>query len=335
MIPWNLEGTVDTPHVAVVVPTMGRPSMLRRCLLALLSQTLEPQRVEIIVANDRPDEKTERVVEALRQSHKNGPMLHYLAVTDGTGPAHARNLGWRYSVAPIIAFTDDDTIPDPRWLEEGLRVMQKENAAAAAGRIIVPLPDEPTDYELDASGLERAEFVTANCFVRRELLRECQGFDERYAAAWREDADLQFHCLERGYRIARATWATVVHPVRPAGFGVSLKQQRKVQFDALLYRKYKGLYRERIRRSPRYDYYLTVALLLVGLVGAAVGNGLLATICLGAWALLTLRLCLRRLRHTSHAPMHVLEMLVTSAAIPPLAVFWRMVGNFRFRVLLL
>jgi hypothetical protein len=35
---------------------------------------------------------------------------------------------------------------------------------------------------------------------------------------------------------------------------------------------------------------------------------------------------------TSKSPSHVAEMLVTSALIPPLAVFWRAVGAFRFRV---
>jgi hypothetical protein len=34
----------------------------------------------------------------------------------------------------------------------------------------------------------------------------------------------------------------------------------------------------------------------------------------------------------SRRPGHVLEMAVTSMLIPPLAVFWRLVGALRYRV---
>jgi len=37
------------------------------------------------------------------------------------------------------------------------------------------------------------------------------------------------------------------------------------------------------------------------------------------------------LRHTSKEAVHVAEMLLTSALIPPLAVFWRVVGCVRYR----
>src|SRR5687768_8796137 len=126
-------------RVSVVVPTCGRPELLARCLAALEKQTLPQQAYEVLVVDDG----------ALR-----------------SGPAAARNRGWRRARAPVVAFTDDDTEPRPDWLEQGLRALQ--DADAASGRIVMPLPAAPTDYERDAQGLERAEFVTANCFVRRE-----------------------------------------------------------------------------------------------------------------------------------------------------------------------
>ncbi len=52
----------------------------------------------------------------------------------------------------------------------------------------------------------------------------------------------------------------------------------------------------------------------------------------GIWLWLTLRFCLRRLKPAVKTPRHVLEMIVTSILIPPLAVFWRLVGAVRFRV---
>ncbi len=50
------------------------------------------------------------------------------------------------------------------------------------------------------------------------------------------------------------------------------------------------------------------------------------------WFALTARFCGRRLTGTSHAVGHVAEMAVTSALIPPLAVFWRLAGAVKYRV---
>src|SRR5690349_1100437 len=71
--------------VSVVVPTCGRPDLLRRCIAALEAQTLPPARYEIIVVDDTASRR---------------------------GPAAARNIGWRRASAPIVAFTDDDTTPE-------------------------------------------------------------------------------------------------------------------------------------------------------------------------------------------------------------------------------
>jgi glycosyltransferase involved in cell wall biosynthesis len=283
------------PAVTVVVPTCGRPELLARCLAALEKQSLPRETYEIIVVDDSE----------LR-----------------SGPAAARNRGWRQARAPIVAFTDDDTEPHAQWLAHGLRAMQ--GADAASGRIIMPIPDVPTDYERDAQGLERSEFVTANCFVRRDALERLGGFDESFRMAWREDSDLHFRLLRCGARIARAPDALVVHPVRPAPWGVSLKQQRKVMFDALLFKKHRALYRSRIRAGARWDYYAIVASLLLAAIGFMPA--------IAVWALLTARFFLHRMRGASARPGHVLEMLVTSVLIPPLAVFWRLAGALRYRV---
>jgi hypothetical protein len=131
------------PAVSVVSPTCGRPDLLRRCLAALEAQTLPPDTVEIIVVGD---------------THSRH------------GPASARNRGWRRAKSDLVAFTDDDTVPDRRWLERGLAAFAP-GVDAVCGRIVMPIPRTPTDYERNESGLERAEFVTANCLVRKAVLQ--------------------------------------------------------------------------------------------------------------------------------------------------------------------
>jgi GT2 family glycosyltransferase len=322
----------STPALSVVVPTCGRIKLLERCLAALLRQSLAGRHYEIIVVDDHPNVLTEELVSRSRAGIAGpGPALTYVANAGRHGPAAARNRGWRLARAPIVAFTDDDTVPTPGWLRHGLDAFG-DGVDALCGRIEMPVPAAPTDYERDAQQLESAEFVTANCFCRKSVLTALDGFDERFLLAWREDSDLHFRLLAIGAHIARAPQAVVVHPLRAAPWGVSLLQVRKIAFDALLYKKHPRLYREKIRASPRWDYYAIVATIPLILSGAAMGSRLLAFGGAAAWSLLTLLLLRRRLRGTSRRPAHIAEMVLTSALIPPLAVFWRMAGAIRFRV---
>ncbi len=329
------------PDITVVVPTYLRPMLLERCLLALMGQDLPRDRYEIVVVDDGHNDPTRDQVRVLA-ARTDAPAIHYLRPPRGRGPAVARNAGWRAARGAVVAFTDDDTIPDAHWLTRGHQaLLAHPEWVAASGRVQVPrlaMPadrlERPTDHELMTRGLETAEFVTANAFVRREALRDIDGFDERFLRAWREDSDLQFRLQQLG-PVGRVAEAQVWHPVRPERWGVSLRQQRNVFFDALLYRKHPGLYRSRIRPVPPWDYYAIVALTLASIVMALAGWTDPAVVALAGAALLILMLARRRLRNTSHAPRHVLEMVATSVAIPFLSVYWRLRGAWHFRTLFL
>lgn len=326
-----------TPLVSVVIPTYRRPPLLLRCLRAVLVQMFDAGPFEVIVVDDGHDQATRQAVESLRPEVPAWVSLRYLRPASGRGPAVARNAGWRAAVAPLIAFTDDDTIPDPMWLAAGTAAMERApDWAAACGQVLVPpLTVPPTDHERMTQGLASAEFVTANAFVRTAALRQIDGFDERFLRAWREDSDLQFRLMRDVGPVGRASNAIVQHPVRPESWGVCLRQQRNTFFDALLYKKHPKLYRERIRPVPPWDYYLIVVLALAAPVLGLAGSGTAAAACAAIACALVLRLAWRRLRGTAHTPAHVLEMLVTSALIPFLSVYWRVRGALRFRVLFL
>jgi GT2 family glycosyltransferase len=318
--------------VSVVVPTCGRLDLLDRCLDALTRQTLSASSYEVIIVDDEPNHNTLHLVAGWRaRTLERGPRLVYVSNAGPHGPAAARNRGWRIAQAPLIAFTDDDTVPSPGWLASALAAFA-DGVDALCGRIEMPLPAMPTDYQRDARLLETAEFVTANCFCRKNILERLEGFDERFTSPWREDSDLHFRLLDINARIAHAPEALVVHPVRPAPWGVSLFQIKKMAFDALLYKKHPRLYRQKIQGTPRWDYYAIVGALLAGLAGLVAGATPLAAVGAAAWLTLTIRLCARRLSGTAKTPSHVAEMIVTSALIPPLAVFWRIAGAIRYRV---
>jgi glycosyltransferase involved in cell wall biosynthesis len=314
-----------TTFVSVVVPTYRRNDLLGRCLARLQNQSLDPSHYEVIVCDDAPDESTRELVQSL--ARPEGPALVYVPVTATQGPAGARNAGWRSGRGSIVAFTDDDCLPEPGWLAAGLAALA--HADAATGRTVVPVPERPTDHERDTAGLATAEFITANCFCQRTALEEVGGFDERFTAAWREDSDLHFSLLERGKRIVKADDAVVVHPVRPASWGVSIEAQRKGVFDPLLWRKHPALYAQRIGPYPKL-YYFAAAGIAFTPAGLFVRSPSLGIVGVALWLAVTLVFTERRLRGASHSVSHVFEMLFTSALIPPLSLFWRVVGILRF-----
>jgi len=325
--------TRQEPRVAVsvVIATKDRPALLERCLAALSRQTLPPHSYEVLVVDDGPHDTTEAVVRrwSLRPSHAH---WRYLRTGLAHGPAAARNAGWRLACGTIVAFTDDDCIPDAGWLEAGLRRFDDPQIDGLWGRIVVPLPMPPTDWERNVAGLERAPCATANCFYRRSVLLKTGGFDERFTEAWREDSDLQFSVLRAGGRVVPDEQALVVHPVRPAPWGISIRLQRQNRFNALLFKKYPDFYRRHNPHEPPVAYYTASASLLCGGLALAQGQVALATLGASIFCWHSLAFCLRRLRGTSRHPKHVAEMLVTSLIIPPYAVFWRLYGAVKYRV---
>lgn len=317
------------PTVSVVIPTYRRPELLRRCLDALLCQEYPVNRLEVIVVEDGGPGPAERVVNELRSAGTR-VRLDYAWVTP-SGPGAARNAGWRRARGEVIAFTDDDTVPDRRWVLEGARAILA-GADAVSGRTVVPLTSRPTDAERNTRGLENATFATCNAFCRRVWLERVGGFDPRFRRAYREDSDLEFTLLDAGARIVRHDAALVVHPPRPERPLVSLKQQRNQMYDALLYRKHPRRFRAQIRRRPPWRHYLITGAQVGSLAAAVLGRPTAGGALTAFWLALVGQFFARRAHGASRAPGHLLELAVTSALIPPVAVYWRLRGAWTFRV---
>jgi hypothetical protein len=133
--------------------------------------------------------------------------------------------------------------------------------------------------------------------------------------------------------LVAAPAAIVERPEARGGWDATLHQYRKILFDALLFKKHPRLYRERIRSGAPWSYYAIVAALIAIVAGALMRSPALAWAGLIAWTGLTAALVARRMRAPAHGGFG--EVLATSVAIPPIAVFWRLAGALRFRVFFL
>ena len=319
-------------QVSVVVPTRGRLDLLERSLAALARQDFAAGAFEIIVVDSAPHRNTLQLVAGWRaRTLDRGMRLVYVAGDGARAPGAARNRGWRIAKAPIIAFTGEGMVAAPDWLSQGLAGFN-DQTDVLCGRIESPHRPVPAAHERDAGAPAAADIVAANCFCRRGVLDALGGFDERFGAGWREDIELHFRLLKMHANIARSPLATVVHPAPPAPWGASLLELHKISFDALLFKKHPELYRQKIHRLPRWEEYAIVAALVVAVSGLTAGHEIGSVIGCGAWLVLTAILAIRRLDGAAHTAANIADMLITSALIPPVAVFWRLLGAIKYRV---
>jgi histidinol-phosphate phosphatase family protein len=334
-----MTATTDLRY-AVVVPTVGRPSLTR--LLSGLARARGPAPVEVLVVDDRPGE-----VEPLTPEEDITASLHARVLRGfGRGPAAARNLGWRVTTAPWVAFLDDDVELPDGWRDDLLSDLAAcaADVAASQGRLHVPLPQgrRPTDWERSTAGLQTARWATADMAYRREALVAVQGFDERFPRAYREDADLALRVQQAGWRL-RVGARTTTHPVRPADDAVSVRVQRGNADDALMARLHGPDWRQRAGTGRgRFRWHAaTVASALAAVTGLAASAGStafrgrgatrLAGVGAVAWLGLTADFARIRIAPGPRDRAEVRRMLVTSAAIPVAAVWHRARGQWRHR----
>ena len=232
-------------EVSVVVATHNRAHLLPR-LIAALDKQKGPS-FEVVVVDDASTDETWSELQRLASDHG---WLRPVQLAQNSGPATARNVGWRNATAPLLAFTDDDCVPQPGWL-----------AALAAGlreADIVQGRTEPDPETRDRMGpfsrtlvVEREDgyYQTCNMGYRRGVLERLGGFDQRFKRPSGEDTDLAWRGREAGCSTKFVPDAVVHHDVRPSSYAVHLRDTARwgdcvltlrehPQLRSLIHRKY-------------------------------------------------------------------------------------------------
>jgi GT2 family glycosyltransferase len=236
-------GDVDQPAIAVVVPTFGRADLLPQLIEGLAAQKL-PAPFEVVIVDDCSPDDTATVLAKL--AAVTPLSLKVLRTDRNGGPARARNLGWRATTAPLVAFTDDDCVPTRQWLAELFEAAG--DADVVQGRTM-PNPAEadragPFSRSLDVPEMTPF-FETANICYRRCVLEQLDGFDETFALAAGEDTDLAKRALAAGAQVAFSPTAIVYHEVHPSSF-----------FDTLVKTKsFEGLVQVVVRYPDLRQYF--------------------------------------------------------------------------------
>ncbi len=194
-----MPAVTDYPvDVSVVIPTYRRAHLMRRMVTALEAQTLAPNRFEVLIVDNGSDDDTSAILHELAE--KSPICLRPLRIEVNHGPAPARNLGWRSSRGEYVAFTDDDCVPRPDWLAQGLRSCRASPGLGVLQGATVRPADAP---KLGPRSLYREIVVPSpyfegcNVFFPRRVLERTGGFDETFPFGG-EDTAAGWEAIEAG-----------------------------------------------------------------------------------------------------------------------------------------
>jgi glycosyltransferase involved in cell wall biosynthesis/GT2 family glycosyltransferase len=217
---------VKTPAVSVVIATKDRPDLLRRCLRAVLDQQVDVE-FEIIVVNDAGCAVNTVVEGDARVSLVQGA---------GGGPAAARNLGIARAAGEIVVFTDDDTIPQPGWLQAAVSTLDRfPDVVGIEGRVTSPSFDVLYEHGVRSEGL--GNFLTCNIAYRRAALERVGGFDPGFPYPAGEDRDLGYRVQAIG-KLRYEPQMVVLHPPRQVGFADVVRRGRFIESEWRLHHRH-------------------------------------------------------------------------------------------------
>ncbi len=224
----------NAPVISVVVPTCDRAESLERCLTALSPgvQAIASSLYEVIVSDDSVGGETRQLVEG------RFPWVRWVA-GPRRGPAANRNRGAGEARGAWLAFTDDDCLPSPQWLNALRRAAHTGSAPALEGKVISePAGSDPWDEA--PLNLRGGLFWSCNAAARRDVFLAVGGFDENYRHPAMEDVDLRTSLQAAGKRIVFVPDAIVNHPPRRATFGSKLRHMQRFRSQIYFYRKWNG-----------------------------------------------------------------------------------------------
>ncbi|MDB6164676.1 MAG: glycosyltransferase [Xanthomonadaceae bacterium] len=214
----------QSPRVSIIVPVYNHFAHTLACLRAMAEH---PPTIafEVIVVDDG---STDATVDALPRIAG----VRYQRRAENGGFIAACNDGAALARGDIIVFLNNDTVPQPGWLDAlvetldasadiglvGAQLLYPDGRLQEAGGVVFAdgsgwnygrfeSPGDPRfSYVRDADYLSGAAIA-----IPRALFAQVGGFDTRYAPAYYEDTDLAFAVRAAGKRVRYQTAARVVH----------------------------------------------------------------------------------------------------------------------------
>ena len=209
------------PSVSVVIVSRSRPQLLKLCLLAVSQVHYDP--FEIVVVADQVG------LDAVQDSGLFNQVK--TALFNAANISEARNIGISLAAGQVVAFLDDDSVPEPGWLFHLAAVFVNSDVVAAGGYVLGRngvsfqskaetidthaitkslAVDGTSPVILSGDSVTGIKTVGTNCAFRRDLFQQLGGFDPAFAY-FLDESDINIRVAKAGLKTAIVPLAQVHH----------------------------------------------------------------------------------------------------------------------------
>ncbi|MCK5708436.1 MAG: glycosyltransferase [Candidatus Aureabacteria bacterium] len=241
--------------ISVIIPTYNREVSLIRTIKNILKGKIPENDYEIIVCDDGSTDNTKILIKDLMKVHSS---IKYIQLTHTGNPAKVRNAGLKKAKGTIIAFTDNDTLPNEEWLMNGIKHFTNKDIAGVEGYICTdkllirnwyaPVKDRRSEKDNPHSWYG---YFLANMFYKKEILEKIGGFDESFIT--NEDIDIAWRVLSFGKIIFDEDVSVFHYPVKKERKEfLSFLKDRRI-YDALLFKKHSDNFVRMFKRTFNYQ----------------------------------------------------------------------------------
>jgi glycosyltransferase involved in cell wall biosynthesis len=228
------------PLVSVLICTYNGARTLGETCAAV--EQLEYPRLEVIVVDDGSSDGSAEIAAAYG---------FRVISTENRGLSSARNTALAAASGEIVAFIDDDAMPDPQWVSYLVDTFRRCEFAAVGGpNLPVPGDGMVADAVAAAPGnpihvllsdREAEHIPGCNSAFLASALREIGGFDPQFNTAG-DDVDVCWRLHDSGRRIGYSPAAVVWHHRRTTVRGYLRQQRGYGRAEAMLERKWPARY---------------------------------------------------------------------------------------------
>lgn len=213
------------PSVSVIINTDGRAKSLAVCLESL--RYLRYPNFEVVVVAGPTRDGTHELCESY------GDTIKY-ATCPERNLSQSRNISIAISAGEFVAFLDDDSVPEPEWLDDVMPAFEDPDVAVAGGFLhdhtgktyqwtfgtVDRFGDADTSWKkaaphLNFPGSFHYPHVMANSVFRRSAVAEVGGFDEEYEY-FLDESDLIVRFVDAGFKVAQLDKGFVHHKYMPS-----------------------------------------------------------------------------------------------------------------------
>jgi glycosyltransferase involved in cell wall biosynthesis len=210
-----------TVDVSVVVCTYNRAKVLKQALVYLEASAARTNAaVEIVIVDNNSRDDTRAVI-AVATLNSSVPVRYVLETQQGL--SFARNRGIQESKGTVIAFTDDDCIVDPNWINALWReFVASLDVAVLGGRVDLYSPeDQPVSIRPLTNRVRYTDvgqiyglIIGCNLAVRRDAVKLIGRFDPALGGTkgvTADDIEFVYRALRRGLGVVYAPEPRVFH----------------------------------------------------------------------------------------------------------------------------